>query len=191
MSFHDSLGTRLKLDQWAKIAEIVSGLAIVVSLAILVLEVRSNTEAVEAQTLFNIVSVERDQTARIIENVGGLVEIMSKVGEGETLSEIEDHRYRLYLRDRLDIWEWKYFEADQGRLDLEILDPDVWAQVWSDSPGMTEVFESMQDGRNPDWIAFIERNAVPLSMKIFAVRKKFTWISAVCRTMRCGRGCIR
>ena len=44
----------MKLEKWALIAEVVGGVAIVVSLVVLIFEVRGNTEAVSAATFQNV-----------------------------------------------------------------------------------------------------------------------------------------
>ena len=44
----------MKLKKWALIAEVVGGVAIVVSLVVLIFEVRGNTEAVRAATFQNV-----------------------------------------------------------------------------------------------------------------------------------------
>ena len=152
----------MKLDRWALVAEIVSGVAIVITLIILILEVRSNTQAIQAETTFNVVTTYRDQNARLVENVGGLADIMFKVSQGEILTGLEEYRYRLWLRDLLDDWEWFYFEVEQGRLIPQYLDPELWAQFWSENPVMSEEYEESRVGRNPRWLRYMEQNVFPL-----------------------------
>ena len=106
-----------KLSDWANISQIISGVAIVVTIVVLIVEVRTNTEMLQTQTISDIYAVHRERNARLIENQGGIADIRIKVEEGDSLTRVEEYRYRLFLRDQLDEWEYQFSAACQfGRL---------------------------------------------------------------------------
>ena len=151
----------MNLQRFALISEIVSGIAIVVTLIVLIFEVRANTETIQTQTVFTVYAVEREQNARLIENLGGIADIRIKVEEGDDLTRVEEYRYRLFLRDQLNNWEWQFGAAFQfGRLPAQVLDPEAWADIWLVSPGISEEYERTRESRNPDWLEFMERNVI-------------------------------
>ncbi len=69
----------MKLEKWALIAEVVGGLAVVATLIVLIAEIRSNTEAISAQTILAQYNVERERRNRSISNSGGILDVRVKV----------------------------------------------------------------------------------------------------------------
>ena len=150
-----------KLSDWANIAQIISSLAIIATIIVLIVEVRANTETIQTQAISEVFAAHSDRNARLIENQGGLADIRIKVDEGETLTKVEEYRYRLFLRDQLDEWEYQFSSACQfGRLPTMVLDPEAWADIWNTSPGISEEHERTRLSRNPDWLKYMEQNVI-------------------------------
>ena len=114
----------MKLKTAALLAEIVSGFAIVVTLVVLIFEVRDNTSAVRAATRESIV----DRVERITLNVatnadlatllagdGGFDELSST--SGADLTSGESLQLRAFITAILRNSEEAYFQVAEGRLD--------------------------------------------------------------------------
>ena len=150
-----------KLSDWANIAQITSSVAIIVTIIVLIVEVRANTETIQTQAISEVFAAQRERNARLIENHGGLADIRIKVDVGDTLTKVEEYRYRLFLRDQLDEWEYQFGSACQfGRLPNMVLDPEAWAETWNTSPGISEEHERTRSSRNPVWLEYMEQNVI-------------------------------
>jgi len=149
----------VKLEKLALISEIVGGVAIVVSLVILIVEIRGNTDAVYAQTSVAQRTLENARRSRLIENTGGFVDLRARVRDGEALTAAESFRWEMFLRDQLDNFEWQFLEAEAGRLPVELLNTEVWGNILTE-PGIDEVFRGTKDSRNPDFVQFVEETII-------------------------------
>lgn len=150
-----------RLANWANIAQIISSVAIIVTIIILIVEVRANTETIQTQAISEVFAARSERNARLIENQGGLADIRIKVDEGDALTKVEEFRYRLFLRDQLDEWEYQFASACQfGRLPTIVLDPEAWADTWNTSPGISEEHERTRSSRNPVWLEYMEQNVI-------------------------------
>ena len=149
----------MKLKKLALISEIMGGVAIVVSLVILIVEIRGNTDAIYAQTSVAQRTLENARRSRLIENTGGFVDLRARVLDGDELTAAESFRWEMFLRDQLDNFEWQFLEAEAGRLPVELLNTEVWGNILME-PGIDEVFRGTKDSRNPDFVQFIEEGFV-------------------------------
>ena len=90
-----------KLKEYALIAEIISALAIVASLIFVGLEVRQNTETLVISTGDLALESFNEMRTMIIQN-GEVAEIISKMRNGEPLTDVEQIRQRAMCQS--DIW---------------------------------------------------------------------------------------
>jgi len=148
----------MKLERCALLAEIVSGIAIVLTLVILVFEVRSNTDAVRAQTIGAQRIAENERRNRIIVNSGGIADLVRKGANREPLSEAEELRLVVYYNDTLRNFEWQYTEARASRLPFDRLDTQSWRAIWTAEPGLSGAFENRRATLDPGFVAFFETN---------------------------------
>ena len=151
----------MKLEKWALIAEIVGGLAIVVTLVVLIVEVRGNTDAIAAQTIYAQYSQERERRNRSIANVGGIVDIRLKARIGDPLTDAENLQYGIYAADLLDNFRWQYREVQAGRLPGEFIDLGVWVTIWEENhPGLPVEYEHRRATLDPAFVRFFDENVV-------------------------------
>ena len=111
-----------KLSQWASIAEITSSVAVVVTLIVLVIEVKDNTGAMQAATRQSTAGrIERlametasnpDLAALIVKDTG-----FKNVGTSGEYTLSETLRVRAFLTALLRNAEEAYFQMQEGRLD--------------------------------------------------------------------------
>ena len=108
-----------KLSDWASLAEIISGVAVVVSLVVLIAEIRGNTDEVRAATLTNLAG--RTQTM-IMENLSNTAwqEAIIKEAQGEDLSLLEERLLDQALGLRMKYAEESFMAFRDGRLDEEV-----------------------------------------------------------------------
>jgi len=150
----------MKLEKWALIAQVISGIAIVISLAILIVEVRGNTAAVEAQTIESHVASERRRRERLFLNEGGLADMVLKHRDGEVLTEQESWRLDRYYNDILDSAEWQFEEVRAGRLPETMLTDSFWRSMWQSQPKLRENYESSTDARSSQFLEYWEETVI-------------------------------
>ena len=108
-----------KLSDWASIAEIISSIAVVVTLVFLIIEIRGNTDEIRAATLTNALGRNQDLILTLAAN-SELAEINTRVLQGEELSTAEAIRYGQYFAAYLRATEESFIAYRDGRLEEEI-----------------------------------------------------------------------
>ena len=111
----------MKLDKIALIAEIVGGAAIVITLIVLLLEVRGNTAAIQAATLLEVNQIARDHLILMWSN-----EDASRIDQigSQNLSELspeEQQRYNWNVRSF-----WLGMQTVYRQYDLGTLPDEEW-----------------------------------------------------------------
>ena len=117
---------KLTLSSWASIAEIVSAIAVVLSLIYVGTELRGNTRAVEAATLVEVNKIAREHLLLVWSNPEA--SRISMIGD-EDLSQLspeERHRYYWNVRSF-----WLGMQTVFRQHDLGILPDEEWA-VYND-----------------------------------------------------------
>ena len=112
-----------RLQKWALVAELVSALAVVVTLAFLIVGMRDNTNAIQAQTyqqLMRDINTWRS-SIRDLERE----EILFRIDEGDTenLADGELAAVRLAYLELWGIYEAAFFANDRG-----VLGPNEWTR---------------------------------------------------------------
>ena len=116
-----------RLKKWALISEIVGGIAVVVSLVFLILEIKHNTRESQLNTQAIEISVYNDLISNIMsinENIieeGDFAEIVVKANNGDELSEVEAMRYGSQLMNLLRHGDVAYFQYKKNAIDTDRL----------------------------------------------------------------------
>ena len=116
-----------RLKKWALISEIIGGIAVVVSLVFLILEIKHNTRESKLNTQAIEISVYNDLISNIMsinENIieeGDFAEIVVKANSGEELSETEALRYGSQLMNLLRHGDVAYFQYNKDAIDADRL----------------------------------------------------------------------
>ena len=137
-------------DAIGAVGEIIGATAVVVTLLVLVIQIRQNTSEVRANTASSILDKSIDLFGESLRSE--VPEILSKVRSGESLSEAEKERFRLFIRRNLQLFEQVYLQYREGRVSEEIMcaynqrirthfEYEDWEHHWRQlNPLMTESF---------------------------------------------------
>jgi hypothetical protein len=109
-----------KLSDWASIAEIVSGVAVIVTLVILIIGVRENTETVRASTFASNLNALNDfQTALVADSeaLRAWDAFMRRSNAG--LDELDERRLTLIVTTFFNIYENAYYFEKYGLVGAE------------------------------------------------------------------------
>ena len=149
----------MKVESYALTAEIIGAVAIVVTLVILIVELRGNTDAVRAQTINAAYQAEWQRRDTVVSNDGGIAEIIVKSMSGEELTRVERFRLARYYTNLLDTFEYQFGEMQAGRLPADLLNVSNWRGMWS-QPGLVQGFQRSRGARNPAFVEYWEENVV-------------------------------
>lgn len=116
---------RLTLGQWSDLSQVVSALAVVVSLLYVGLEIRANTEASHAATRQAIAQTDFEYVGATLDPLT-LLEAEAKIEAGETLTPVE--HFVLVERQHLNfrIFENAYYQHRIGLLGVETWERYRW-----------------------------------------------------------------
>ena len=112
-------GELMKLERWALIAEIVSGAAIVITLVILILEVRGNSAELQAATLSDIAGRTQEMALLQVRNPE-YAAVRDRMDAGEELTTLERRMVNQALAAQLKLVEESYLAWKDGRLSDEV-----------------------------------------------------------------------
>ena len=142
----------MKLEKYALIAEIVSGVAIVVTLVILIFEIRGNTGAIRDQTAQNTFALSFQATTFQSEAEARVLGKLEAEG-WEALHDTEAYLAAVVLRAHFTTYDNHYYQYRRGNLDEDIhrayeeriiatLLSSATQEWWSESRAMfTEPFQ--------------------------------------------------
>lgn len=110
----------MKLERWALIAEIIGGIAIVVTLVFLIIEIRGNSAAIRAATATSISDRTHTQIMSSISNLA-LMEAAIRDADGAQLSALDEILLSQRHGANMKLAEESFIEFRAGNLD-----PEVW-----------------------------------------------------------------
>ena len=149
-----------KLRNWALVAEVVSGIAVIVTLAILVFEMRNNTSATQAQT-YQLLMQEMNNYRRLFTQPDLAAVVLKYRHHGwENLDPVEQRQFYSTATIRWGFYESAYYANKRG-----VLGEPEWQRferafcrglndrlsVWNPQgyPAMTEFL-------TPEFVKFVE-----------------------------------
>lgn len=115
-----------KLQEYALIAEVIGGIAVIVTLVFLVMETRENTNAIQAQTYQSLTS--ELNASRRSERVTHILQLRGKLANSgmESLSELEWTELMFWHESKWGVYESAFYAYRRG-----ILGDDEWMRFES------------------------------------------------------------
>lgn len=152
----------MTLEQYAYIGEIIAAIAVIASLIYIGTELRQNTQALEAQSRFNLVSLRTGMVDILIQD-RGLLEALHKYCRGAELSDVERTAVMAQAFRLLETWEWQYGEFQAGTLPRDRLPVASWRQLYHEKPvpnALPEAWKIRRTALHPSFVEFIEENVI-------------------------------
>ena len=154
--------TESPLQRWALGAEIIGAAAVVLTLGYLAVEMRNNTNAIQAQT-YQSMMAELNNYRRGLWNPE-MAEVMTKwrIGGWESLTDVEKNLRWSISTTRWGIYESAYFANERGvlgsrewiRFEVGTCRAyDVEREIW-----VTEEFAPMSELLTPEFVEYIEES---------------------------------
>lgn len=148
---------KLKLTEWAQIAEIVAAVAVVLSLIYVGYELKENTSAIRASSVQAITTGTRD-SMMIVASDADLARIIRLGSSDRTaLSDDEAYRFSIFSRQR-----WLFFQGIWVQYQLDVLDEKVWQSYQQvacnilNNPGDRDEWSNHVNALNAEFAAWVQ-----------------------------------
>jgi len=145
-------------DQWRWWLEMVTGLAVIISLIVLILEVRTNTAAIERQSRLDHISmltqpflddVEMGLVLAKVKGVDGREDLVSALMEAYDLTDVEAASWNRHLYSI-----WGAIEADYLYAGPDFVEGNVRALI--DFPDAKIYWQNMRSFHSEEFVEFID-----------------------------------
>jgi hypothetical protein len=150
--------SKLKLSDWASVAEIVAAVAVAVSLVFVGLELQHNTAASESATREAINQKDIEYLSLYVDPAV-LAVANAKAQNGETLSTLEESQLVAAEYVNFIIFEHSYYQFRKG-----VLGTEEWARheniirlIWRDWPYAHTMWSQYGETFSPDFVALMDR----------------------------------
>ena len=149
--------SRLKLGEWAQIAEIVAAVAVVFSLVYVGLELRENTSAVRAASVQAITTGTRDALMTVASDAELARVVRLGAYDRSSLTDDEKYRFSIFSRQR-----WLFFQGIWIQHQLDVLDENSWQSYRQlvcnllDNSGNREEWPYHIDVLNAEFVAWVQ-----------------------------------
>jgi hypothetical protein len=148
-----------KLNQWMTL---LANLCVVAGIAILVFELRQNNDLLESEARANIDANRVSQQRMIIENSGGVADLLWRSRTGDRLTDQERWRLIAYRSMLIHNFESVYQEISDGPLLESDIPYTQWAAVFSVDPKLQDHFNALRATLDPDFVKFVDRRVFVL-----------------------------
>ena len=147
---------KLRLGDWASIAEIVGTVAVVFSLAIVIVSIRQNTAVVRATSE----AFYYDLTDRWLTDMLSNPEVLEsweRLIEGEPVTPTERLKVMIMIARSMNMWENAYANYKSGLLSV-----DQWRLIhnsnvqWAKRRIPTSIWPELAEGMHQDFIDLVE-----------------------------------
>jgi len=147
----------MKLRQVVDIAEIVSAVAVVISLVYLASQIRQNTDAVRATAAQGMVDSIFAATAPVLENQEMARAFFLGTRNPEALDEVQGVQWSLFAMRVFRSWETRWFAYQQGTLDPRLFESLArFIDTVVDSPGWIAEWERHRGLFDPGFEAYLD-----------------------------------
>jgi len=145
-----------KLSDWASMAEIASAIAVVITLILVLVELRENTEAVRAAARQSIAARIEDRTMGVAAD-SQLADLIFRGQEPGGIEPGSRDEYQLsyFYTSVATSLEEAYFQFQEGNLDAKFFEPRARRGLYAlSTPAARDWLERRQLDYAPDFIAW-------------------------------------
>ena len=144
--------------------QILANLGVLAGIAVLAVELRQNNDLLASQARANLDSNRVSQQRIIIENLGGVADLIYRSRNGETLTGVEQWRLTAHRSMIIHTFESMYQEVRGGPLRETDIPATQWVGVFSSDPGLVNHWNALKATLDPDFVLFVDENVlVPLA----------------------------
>ena len=156
----------MTIQDWGAIGELIGGVAVIVTLVYLALQIRQNTRAIRLSTGHDVTEEFRGMF-ELIASHGDLAEIINKsAGEDITVSGAEKTRYWAFTGNFFRAFENAYIQRTEGALDASRWEGMKRMMIdYGHLPGFKEYWPNRKHWYSEDFQRFMDSEILQSSAK--------------------------
>ena len=147
---------KLKLSEWANVAEIIAAMVIVISLIYVGLEVNQNTQALRNEVHQNVMAILSEQQNVLVTDAEfHRIFATAEISPAE-LTDLEWSRFEEFLYVRFGVWEYLFVSYQD-----EAIPDSVWSAYEPYylsiicKPGYQRWWQIHSESNNPDFVVYV------------------------------------
>jgi len=139
---------------------ILANIGVIAGIVFLGFELRQNSALLRSQARSSLDANRLTLQLSVIENSGGIAELLDRARSGGDLSSADEYRLTVRRAVTLDNFSSAYREVMSGALDIEDIPFGQWAAVFDSNPGMMEFWADSKQTADPGFVRFMEENVI-------------------------------
>ena len=152
----------MKKIELGRTVSILANAGVIAGILFLVFELRQNNSLLESEARSNLDANRVSMQQNIVEDSGGIAELMYRARMGEQLTGLEEWRLGVRRSMVLFSFESMYREVRTGPLVPSDIPLRQWVGSFSSDPGMRAVWDIVKDDMDPDFAQFVEQRVLPM-----------------------------
>ncbi len=150
----------MKKIDLGQIITILANFGVIAGIVFLGFELRQNNTLLKSQARSNLDANRLTLQLSVIENTGGIAELIIRARSGEELSRADEYRLAVRRGFTLNNFESGYRELSSGALDEEDIPVRQWSSAFLSNPGMMDFWERNKQTAAPEFVRFMEENVI-------------------------------
>ena len=148
----------MKKIDLAQLVGILANIGVIVGIIFLTVEISQNNEQLASQTRNTIFELRAGLERDIVNNAGGIADLVGKVQRGDALTDVEQNRLNARRFQLLQTFQYMFQESPDG---VRLQVPYMIAMFGSD-PGLLDAWKRTGDRVfDPSFVRFMEESVVP------------------------------
>ena len=153
----------MKKIELGRTVSILANAGVIAGILFLVFELRQNNSLLESEARSNLDANRVSMQQNIVEDSGGIAELMYRARMGEQLTGLENWRLGVRRSMVLFSFESMYQEVRTGPLVESDIPLRQWAGSFSSDPGMRAVWDTVKNDMDPDFVQFVDQRVLPMA----------------------------
>ncbi|NIP54802.1 MAG: hypothetical protein GWN13_23795 [Phycisphaerae bacterium] len=154
---------KLRLSDWAHIAEITASIVVVASLVYVGFEVNQNTKTLQNESHMNVISLLNDQQMALTTDES-LYQVFITAEEAPfDLSNEDWLKFVQFIYPRIGVWEYLYIAKEEGTINDHVwygFEPYFLSIICK--PGYLRWWDEYGTSNAPQFIAYVESQVLPM-----------------------------
>lgn len=152
----------MKNLDFGKTVSVLANMGVIAGIVFLAVELRQNNDLLRSQARSNLDASRVEMQQNLVQNSGGIAELVHKARIGDDLTPVEEWRLNIRRNMMLLDFESMYREVQTGPLEEVDLPERQWARAFSNDPGFMDVWTRARDSMDSDFVRYMEARVLPM-----------------------------
>ena len=145
---------------------ILANIGVIAGIIFLAFELRQNNNMLESQARANLDANRVSMQQNLVEDAGGIAELVYKARTGQQLTDVEEWRLNVRRSMMLHSFESMYMEVERGPLQESDIAVGQWIGSFASDPGMRISWNAVKDNMDSDFAQFLEQQVLPTAYEL-------------------------